>query len=272
MTKEKKNNNILQDRFLLFLIIILVILSIAIVVLKISTINNLDTNDKLVTELHNYFNSDDLGKCEGLFTYAETKITYDKIESETRLCIAYQKAEIDDIETGTIKANKKKETCTLDAMTFRINEGSNECSYTKVKKEIIDNSYKKLYGKEIENNEKFRIDNTKICYLKDEYYYCGLSEIFTYTFGNESLIYRVIDKATEKNNTITIYDYFIKLNSDSCFYNYTTNNINSKCTKALKEDNISYKFMKKYGTKYKHIFNKANDGTYYWVSSEPISK
>lgn len=281
MKKEinKKKNNVFQDRLLLVLIIILIILSIVIVVLKITTRNYLDNNDKLVSELHNYFNSEDLGNCEGLFTYAEDKITYDKIESETRLCIAYQKAEINDVETGTIKATKKKETCTLDGMTFRIDEDSKECLYTKVKKEIIDNSYKKLYGKEIENNEEFRVDNTHICYLKDDYYYCGLSEVFTYTLGNESLIYRVIDKAIDKKETIEIYDYFIRLSGNSCFKTYTTNTINSECSEEYKNNdkyqekkNINYKFMKHYGTKYKHIFNKADDGTYYWVSSEPISK
>lgn len=275
MGKEKKINknskSIMQDRILLVLIIILVILSIVIVVLKIATKNNLETDSEIVTELHNYFNSEDLGNCEGLLTYAEDKITYDKIEAETRLCLAYQKAEIKDTETGTMKATKKKETCTENGMTFRIDEDSKECSYTKVKKEIIDNSYKKLYGKKIENNEEFRVDNTHICYLKDDYYYCGLSETFTYTLGNESLIYRVIDKATEKKNTITIYDYFIKLNGDNCFKNYTTNTENTECTNQYKnQKDINYKFMKNYGTKYKHTFKKANDGTYYWVSSEPI--
>jgi len=28
--------------------------------------------------------------------------------------------------------------------------------------------------------------------------------------------------------------------------------------------------MKKYGTEYKHIFKQADDGSYYWVSSEPV--
>lgn len=273
MKSKNKKNNIVQDRLLLILIIILVILSVIIVTLKIATKDNLDTESTIVTELHNYFNSDDLGNCEGLLTYAENKITYDEIDSETRLCLAYQKSSIKDVETGTMKASKKKETCTENGMTFRVDEDSKECSYSKVKKDVIDNTYKKLYGKEAENNKEFRVDNTHICYLKDDYYYCGLSETFTYTLGNESVIYRVIDKAVEKKDTIEIYDYFVKLNGNSCFQNYTTNTINNECTEEYKNvKDINYKFMRKYGTKYKHIFKKSSDNFYYWVSSEPIFK
>ena len=235
MKKEKLKSdntkgNLMQDKLLLILIVILIILSIVIVAVKIATRNNLDTDSKIVTELHNYFNSKDLSNCEGLLTYAEDKIEYDKIDPETRLCLAYQKANIKDTETGTLKADKKKEICTSkDGMVFRVDEDTKECTYTKIKKEIIDNSYKKIYGKEIENNESFKVDNLNICYLKDDYYYCGLSETFTYTLGNESIIYRVIEKAVEKGSKITIYDYFIKLNSDTCFKNYTTSTINSEC-------------------------------------------
>ena len=206
-----------------------------------------------------------------MFTYTEKKVGYSDIDPETRLCIAYQKADIKDTETGTMKATKKKNTCTEDGMTFRVDEESKECSYTKIEKSIIDNSYQKLYGKEVENNESFKIDNLNICYLKDGYYYCGLSETFTYTLGNESIIYRVMEKAVEKSSDIIIYDYFAKLNNDTCFKAYTTTTVNKNCTDEYKNNKeINYKFMKKYATKYKHVFRKAEDNTYYWVSSEPV--
>lgn len=271
--KVKDKKSIIQDRIILVLIIILIVMSIVIIALKIATRNNLDTSSELVTELHNYFNSEDLSNCEGLFNYGEDKITYENIDTETRLCLAYQKASIEDAETGTMKVTKKKETCTENGMTFRMDEDNDVCSYSKIKQEVIDNSYKKLYGKDIENNEEFKVDGLHICYLKDGYYYCGLSETFTYTLGNESLIYRVIDKAVEKGDKITIYDYFIKLNGESCFKNYTTNTINSKCTEQYKnQKDINYKFLKNYGTKYKHEFKKAEGGTYYWVNSTPLSE
>lgn len=270
--KKKEKNNIFQDKILIILIAILVVLSLTILIIKLATRNNLDTESALVTELHNYFNSEDLGNCEGLFTYAEEKIDYNKIDAETRLCLAYQKADIKDVETGTLQAKKKKSTCTKDDMTFRVTEDTNECSYTKIKKSIIDESYKKLYGKEIENNESFKVDNLNICYLKDDYYYCGLSETFTYTLGNESMIYRVMEKAVEKSSEIIIYDYFAKINNNKCFKTYTSTTENSNCTEEYKNTKeINYKFMKKYGTKYKHVFKESEDGSYYWVSSEPLN-
>ena len=187
--------------------------------------------------------------------------------------MAYQKAEINNVEVETVKPKKKKETCTLNGMVFRKNDETNECIISKIKKEQIDNSYKKLFGKEIEFNESFKIDNLNICYLKDDYYYCGLSETFTYTYGSESTVYRVIKKAEEKSSDIIIYDYFVKINNNKCYKNYTTADINDTCTEQYKNNkNINYKFMKKYTTEYKHVYRKLEDGTYYWISSEPINK
>lgn len=276
MKNIKKNllkniKKITEDKTLIILIALLVVLALVILILKLTTINHLDTESELVTEIHNYFNSKDLASCDGLFNYSDKKTEYKDIDSELKLCIAYQKAKIKDSETETIKATKKKETCTKDGMIFRVNEDTDECTYSKIDRKIIDDSYKKLFGKEIENNESFKSDNLNICYLKDDYYYCGLSEMFTYTLGNESIIYRVMEKAVEKRSEIIIYDYFAKINDNTCYKNYTTMTINNDCTKNYKGDkDINYKFMKKYGTYYKHVFKKAENDTYYWVSSEPI--
>ncbi|MBE6156760.1 MAG: hypothetical protein E7161_03330 [Firmicutes bacterium] len=271
--RNPKNIDVANDKVLVLLIGLLMVVSIILVVIWIFNSNNLKTNSQLVTELHNYFSSEDLGNCEGLFNYDLDKVEYKDIDVETRLCIAYQKADIKVVETETIKADKKKEICTIeDKMVFKTNDDSNECTISKVKKELIDNSYKKLYGRNIEHNESFKIDNLNICYLKDDYYYCGLSEIFTYTLGSESIIYRVMKKAEEKSSDIVIYDYFVKINEDVCYKYYTAASINQECTDNYKENSdIDYNFMKKYGTSYKHVYREAEDGTYYWVSSEPLS-
>lgn len=272
--KEKTKNRkleIFNDKLLVVLITLLIVITIILLVVWLTNRNNLETDSKLVTELHNYFSSDDLGNCEGLFTYAEDKIEYKDVNSETRICLAYQKATIKDPELITLKATKKKNTCTEDGMTFKKNDETNTCSVSKIKRNDIDESYKKLYGKTIEDNDSFRIDNLNICYLKDDFYYCGLSETFTYTLGSESIIYRVMQKAVEKGSDIVIYDYFVKINEDTCFQNYTTTTVNEKCTdEYANKKEVNYNFMKKYGTEYKHIFKKAKDGTYYWASSEPV--
>ena len=268
---KKLLNKILTDKILAISGVILIILTCILIISFISRTNDLDTNNKLITKLHNYFNSEDLSNCEGLFNYSEGKVEYKDIDNETRICLAYEKANIKKTIKETLKVDKKKNICTKDGMIFRSEDDSNECKITKIKKEIIDDSYKKIYGKNIENNNAFKIDNLNICYSKDDYYYCGLSETYTYTLGSESIIYRVIKKAEEKGSNIIIYDYFVKINENTCFENYTTATINKDCTDKYKnKKKVNYKFMKKYATEYKHIFKKANDESYYWISSEPI--
>jgi len=272
--KQKIKNilvTILSDKILSILALLLIIITIILMVFWVSKGNDLNTESKMVSELHNYFSSDDLGNCEGLFTYADKKIEYKDIDSETRICLAYQKSNIKKVETEKLKADKKKNTCTKDNMVFRVQEDTNECLINKIEKSTIDDTYKKLYGKNIENNESFKIDNLNICYLKGDYYYCGLSETYTYTLGSESIIYRVIKKAEEKGSKIVLYDYFVKINENTCFKNYTTSTINQDCTdRYSKKKKVNYNFMKKYGTEYKHVFKKTNDDSYHWVSSEPI--
>ncbi len=276
MKKVSKNNNnkekgILNDKVLVILIGILVVLSLIIIGIKIATRNNLKLDSELVTELHEYFSSEDLSNCEGLFTYADDKVEYSDVNSESRLCLAYQKTELTDVEIKEYKPKKKETTCDVDGMIFRVDEETETCSVSIIDKEVINKTYKKIFGKDIEDDEEFKVDNLNICYLKDDKYYCGLSETFTYTLGNESVIYRVIEKAIEKGSEVIIYDYFAKINDDTCFANYTTTTINEKCTNEYKEQKeINYKFMKNYATQYKHVFKLADDGTYYWVSSEPI--
>lgn len=270
MKKGKKNKT--SDKILTILIILFVVVTITLIMVWISRSNNLDTNSTLVTDLHNYFSTEDLNNCDGLFTYTEGKVEYEDINSETRVCLAFHKANKKDTETEVLNADKKKNKCTNDDMVFKIDDdNNNKCTVTKIKKSVINDSYKKIYGKDMDKTNEFRIDNLNVCYLEDEYYYCGLSETYIYTLGSESTIYRVIKKAEEKSSNIIIYDYFIKINEKTCFKNYTTATINEECTdKYSNNKDVDYKFMKKYGTEYKHIFKKATDGSYYWVSSEPV--
>lgn len=275
MKKNSKKVSSKKDKDLLFILltILLAIITIVLVVIVVINIGTLDPDSDKVKELHNYFSTDDLSQCDGLFTYTDKLITYDDLENETRACLAYHKSNLKKAKEEVYKPSKKETTCKVNGMVFKVDEDTNECVVTKIDKNTIDSTYKKIYGKEIKDIESFKIDNFNICYLYEDNYYCGLSETYTYTIGSESTIYRVINKAVEKRNSIIIYDFYIKINNDNCYYTYTTNSQNEKCSeKYAKNSKINYKFMKKYGTKYKHIYNKAKDGTYYWVSSEPITK
>ena len=110
---KKQTENIFKDKLLIVLIALLAIVTITLVIVLFANSNKLETDSEQVTELHNYFSSDDLGNCEGLFTYAEDKIEYKDIDSETRICLAYQKSNVKEAEKGTLKADKKKNICTI---------------------------------------------------------------------------------------------------------------------------------------------------------------
>lgn len=272
MEKNKVHKKVvLNDKILIVLFAVLIVMTIVLVLVKIMNANVLDANEPIVTKLHNYFNTDDLSNCDGLFNYSNKKVEYSSISNDIKLCLAYHKSNIKDVEEETYKAKKGKEICEQDGMTFKVEKDSTECVVTKIKKSIIDDSYERIFGKEIEDIKSFNYDNLHICYLKDDFYYCGLSETYTYTLGSESQIYRVIKKAVEKSSEIVIYDYFLKINENKCYKYYTTLTSNNDCTNNYDNKNkIKYNFLKKYGTKYKHIFRKNENNDYYWVSSEPI--
>ena len=266
--KDKKNS----DKVLLILVILLVVLSIVLVTVKIISGKSLDTDSKTITELYNYFSTEDLSNCNGLFNYASGLVNYDTIDSDTRLCLAYQKSDlVNNLEASTITGEKKEDVCIYSDMRFKKDDDSNDCTISIIDKDVIASTYKKIFGKDIEENETFKSDGFHICYLNEDKYYCGLSESFSYKLGSESYIYRVIQKATEKGSKIEIYDYFIKVKDNICYNNYTTNLQNEKCNEAYKNNqDIDFNFLKSYGTKYKHIYSKNKDGSYSWVSSEPI--
>ena len=269
MKKNKKKKLVLKDKMLTILIFIFVIVTIILILLGLNSKNKLDTEDKLVVNLNNLFNIEDLNNCNGLFNYTEDKVEYSDINNGIKLCIAYHKSNIKEFDTKTIKPEKGKDICKLDNMTFRVDEKTNECTYYKVAKSTIEKTYKNIFGKNIEDTKEFNIDNLNICYLKDDNYYCGLSETFTYTIGSESTIYRVIKKAVEKGDNIIIYDYFLKIRDNKCYSNYTTTKELSKCSDKYDGKNMNYKLMKKYGTLYKHTYKKDSNNNYYWISSEP---
>ncbi len=271
--KKKKFSKITknEDKILKIIIAILIITVIFLIGYRLFNGKSLSTNDKLVKELHGYLMPDDLNNCNGLSNYADKKITVKDIDNDTKLCLAYQKADTKDAEIEEYNKTKKTETCNVHNMIFGLEENETKCSIAKIKKEVIESAYQKLFGEKIKTKDAFNYDNSHICYLKDDYYYCGKSETYTYILDGTTAIYRIIEKAIEKGSTITIYDYFLKINSNKCYKNYTTLDENEECSKKYTDKTkIDYKFMKKYGTMYKHIYQKDKNGEYYWVSSTPV--
>ena len=263
-----------KKNFYVLLLVIFVVGLIIIISTYVRYKKNYQVDSKVVDEVFEYFSTDDLEVCGGLFNYSNKLINYDDVDSKTKLCIAYYKVSKEEEKKDTLDKDKKKDVCKKDDMTFRLDDNEKKCSITKIGKETLNNEYKKLFGKDMEKDIKsFQADNLHICYIKDKNIICGLSETYTYVLGADINIYRVIEKTVEKSSGIEIYDYFIKVYNNECYSSYTTENVDSSCTKNINEKTkIKYKFLKKYGTLYKHIYEKNDDGSYHWVSSEPVKK
>ena len=142
----------------------------------------------------------------------------------------------------------------------------------RIRKEVLDNKDKaeetKQANLEIRTDESFKLDNVSVCHYSEGYYYCGLSEKYTYSIGGEPHTYRTIKNSYKKDDKLIIYDYFLKVINDECYTSFMTNDKNDKCSKKYdNKKNIDYNFMKRYGKVYKHTFQKDGNN-YYWVSSE----
>ncbi len=269
--KEEKKEN---DTFLIFLIIILVIIALILLAFKIISGKSIDPESKIVTSLHNYFSTEDLGNCEGLFSYTDGVVESKDVKEENKICLAYHKADIEKVDDKTYKAKEKDGLCETDGMTFKTEEGTKECQVSIYPREEVEKLYVEMFGDSVSDDLKsFKIDGSHICFLKDNQYYCGLSDEVTYTVGSNISVYRGIKKANQKKDEIIIYDYFIKLIGEKCYTSYVNGKENTSCSNAysnLDAKKIDFAFIKKYGTIFKHTYKKGNDDNYYWIKSEKI--
>jgi flagellar basal body-associated protein FliL len=234
---------------------------------------SLKTDSNEVMSLYSYLGNDDLKQCNGLSVYSESKQDQSDIKNDMKICNAYTHLSNGLITNVKIDKTKKENACKIDDESIFATDNYKEdfCSVTKVDIKDINTMYHNLYGIELKEHDDFQLNQSTICKYSDGFYYCGLAKTYTYTFGQNPMTYRSIKKAVEKgNNTIVIYDYFLKITADKCYGNYNEKSENSKCTDELNnKPNFDYNFLKKYGTLYKHVFIKSNDN-YYWESSTPV--
>lgn len=267
-TKKRK----IDKKKIITSVIILVVLIIVLVIVFVIKSQSLDTNSDLVTEIYSYMGSNDLEVCNGLATYAEDEVNYDSIENSMRICTAYSLLELDDTSMLKIDKSQKNNTCSVgENITFATDNYADDiCTVTKISSDEVNAQYKKMYGKDIESYDQFQYNDTTVCYYEDGFYYCGLAESYTTTIGGEPHTFRSIKNATKENDQIIIYDYFLKVVNNECYTSYTGNTLNDKCSENYDEDTeVTYNFLKRYGTLYKHTYQKSGD-SYYWVSSTPI--
>ena len=114
----------------------------------------------------------------------------------------------EDKEELKVDKAKKGNTCSLkDSLVFATDNYEDKiCTLSKTNKNLVNENYKKMFGKSIENYDKFQLDNTTICYYDEDNYYCGLSEKYTYTIGAEPHTYRTIKSPYKKTWIFEYYD------------------------------------------------------------------
>ncbi len=267
-----KNNGKINKKKLVTYIGIIVVIIVLIVVIILIRSKSLNTNSELVEKLYDNIGSNELEVCAGLVNYADDAVTYDDLENVVRICNAYSKLSIDDSSMLKIDKTQKNNTCSVgENITFATdNYEDNICTINKVSADEVNNKYKEIYGRDIENYEQFFYNDTTVCYYEDGFYYCGLAFEYTTTFGGEPLTYRTIKNVKENKDELIIYDYFLKVVNNKCYTSFTEEKVNDTCSEEFNEnEEMTYNFLKKYGTLYKHTFKKNND-SYYWVKSEPV--
>ena len=262
--KEKNKN-----KLIILLGIIIVLLIIIILILLVKKGLPVSSSNKDVKAAYAYVSNKNLERCNGLVMYDKKKVTKDTLENATKICMSYNLLDKEGEEV-VLEKTKKKTTCTLaDDMVFALDNYEGDiCTVSKISKDDVHKKYKEVFGEELILDESFTLDNVSVCHYNEGYYYCGLSETYTYVYGAEPHTYRTIKSAYKKDDKLVIYDYFLRVINDECYTSYMTNEKNDKCTKRYDADeDMSYGFMKKNATVYKHTFQKSGD-SYFWVSSE----
>lgn len=253
-----------------YLILLVICITIILGIFLLVKDKQLDVNSEQIKDLYSYLGEVENNHCDGLNTYIEGTITNSEVPLETKLCMAYFKTQAK--ENGTLEitgtSKNKNKICKEGDVTFVADEKNKSCSYTKVTKEEINQSFKRLYGENIPEYKIFYINNDDACYEKGEEYLCGESETFSYSISPSAVVYRLLTKAVEKDDEIILTDYFLKVSDNKCYVANIGTTENEECTKNLvNAGDINTKFIHNNGTRYEHIFKKDSDGNYYWYQS-----
>lgn len=252
------------------LTVLLVLLIMILVFLLISKIGHVDIEEKYVQDLYAYIGNPNKEYCGGLLFYNDNLDINTLTESQKK-CIAFANISADKIEDVTYNKKKKKDYCIATGdKKFELDEKGSNCSATNVDFETLKSVYYRLFGLEIANKSDFELSGTKVCYYieKSDSYTCGTPTIKTLEMGWGPTSYRMLVKAKEKGNKIFLHDYLLLINDGKCFVDNLGQEENVKCSKEIKENfDVTNRFIKKYGRKYIHVFEKDKDNNYYWKSS-----
>ena len=249
--------------------IIIVILIVILICLFMNNLNSIDINSDYVLKTYYTLGNDNLDTCNGLIMYTDSRVEYNDLKDDNKLCLAYRN--IEKYASDILNKTKKENYCYLDKTDnkgFILNE-DNKCDVNVLSYEDINNVYTNLFNQKINDYIDFQISDNQMCYVNKDNYLCGESIIQTYTYGWSPTYYRILYKAKEKGSYLYIYDYFLLINNNKCYLTNDDSIENEKCSNKLNnKKDINNHFITKYGRKYIHTFKQNKDGNYYWISSE----
>lgn len=254
----------------LFIVLVSSVIILTVVGLILIGDKTLDLDSNQVKELYGYLGDTDINHCGGLQVYSKNAITSDDIDEQDMMCMAYYKStsKLKDEVQSTGKNEYGTLICRVGENLSLAADEDGKCEYEIIDASHLKSMYLKMYGKEPADMDKFYITDLKSCFLEGDKYICGEATTFNYSISAEATIYRLIDKAVQKNNgDIIIYDYFLKVSDDKCYKSNSNLEENMDCTKALSDKDIDQEFIRKYGTFYEHFYKKDSNG-HHWVQSK----
>lgn len=277
MNKLKKLTSKIEKKDInkIFMIFVLSIILIGVLIYMI-LFTNLSLNGELTTELYSYIGNDQVTNCDDDLFYLSEGVTYDSLDASALICNAYLFIESSGEELE-VNESSEEGTCEIDALLLSTDYGSDVCTATKYDVDELSDAYYTIYGKTLETYESFSLSNGDICEfnVSDSNYYCYASTDEVAVSFNSTITYRLLKNSVDVyDGTIVIRDYFLNINSSTCYEDITIDNKNYDCTYAVEdfsELQIDTNFMKTYGSIYEHTFTKDVNGDYHWISTTKIS-
>ena len=202
-------------------------------------------------------------------TYGENKITLTDLDENAILKLSMYGLKQTSYGTEALCSKaiyimdmKEADITKYDEGQIDIYEGITICRISWLSEATVLNQAKRIFGKTplFTNNKLIYYAAGFVSkYIKDDRF-----DLYTFVDGQDGPIFALaFNNAKIYDNRIEVYDYYlygITMEENKLYLiDFSTLEYSKKL-----------EYVKKYGKQYKHTFNKNTDGTYYWVSSEPV--